>query len=94
MTFIWINGKAQAIKSCNDDLIMSLAIGMYVRATALRLQDINTATQKNMLANFSYSNTPFPENPIMTSSNNAHNPYKWKEGGKGESDLSWLLNKK
>tara|TARA_R110000824_G_scaffold1973_1_gene9629 strand:+ start:5654 stop:7243 length:1590 start_codon:yes stop_codon:yes gene_type:complete len=94
MTFIWINGKPQAIKSCNDDLIMSLAIGMYVRATALRLQDINTATQKNMLGNFSFSNTTYNENPIMTSSNNARDPYKWQEGGKGEDDLNWLLNKK
>ena len=34
-TFIWNNGKAQAMRGYNDDLIMSLAIGCWVRDTAL-----------------------------------------------------------
>ena len=34
-TFIWYNGKAQAMRGYNDDLTMSLAIGCWVRDTAL-----------------------------------------------------------
>lgn len=35
-TFIWKNGKPQAMKSYHDDLIMALAIGCWVRDTALQ----------------------------------------------------------
>jgi len=34
-TFIWHNGKPQAMRGYNDDLIMALAIGCWVRDTAL-----------------------------------------------------------
>jgi hypothetical protein len=34
-TFIWHNGKAQAMRSYNDDLVMSFAIGCWVRDTVL-----------------------------------------------------------
>jgi len=37
-TFVWLNGKAQAMKGYNDDLVMSLAIALWVRDTALRLK--------------------------------------------------------
>lgn len=37
-TFIWKNGKAQAMESYNDDLVMALGIGLWVRDTALRLR--------------------------------------------------------
>jgi hypothetical protein len=35
-TFIWKNGKPQAMKGYNDDLIMALAIACWVRDTALQ----------------------------------------------------------
>ena len=34
-TFIWHNGKPKAMRGYNDDLVMSLAIGCWVRGTAL-----------------------------------------------------------
>jgi len=37
-TFIWKDGKAQAQSGRNDDLIMALAIFLWVRDTALRLR--------------------------------------------------------
>jgi hypothetical protein len=42
-TFIWKNGKAQAMKGYNDDLIMALAIACWVRDTALQVnaRDLN-----------------------------------------------------
>ena len=37
-TFIWNNGRAEAMRGYNDDLVMALAIGLWVRDTALRLR--------------------------------------------------------
>ena len=34
-TFVWHNGRAEAMRSYNDDLIMSCAVGCWVRDTAL-----------------------------------------------------------
>jgi len=34
-TFIWSNGRAEAMRSYNDDLIMACAVGCWVRDTAL-----------------------------------------------------------
>ena len=36
-TFVWNNGRAEAMRSYNDDLIMSCAIGCWVRDTALTI---------------------------------------------------------
>ena len=36
-TFIWHNGKPQAMRGYNDDLIMALAIACWVRDTALNV---------------------------------------------------------
>ena len=49
-TFIWNNGKPQAMRTYNDDLIMSLAIGCWVRDTALEVSQKETEYQKAMLA--------------------------------------------
>jgi hypothetical protein len=53
-TFIWNNGKAQAMRGYNDDLIMSLAIGCWVRDTALsanvREQEYREAFFNSMIA--------------------------------------------
>jgi hypothetical protein len=37
-TFIFLNGRAEAMKGYNDDLVMSFSIGLWVRDTALRLR--------------------------------------------------------
>ena len=40
-TFIWNNGRAEAMRSYNDDLIMSVAMGCWVRDTALATNQKN-----------------------------------------------------
>jgi len=37
-TFIYLNNRAEAMRGYNDDLVMSFAIGLWVRDTALRLR--------------------------------------------------------
>ena len=48
-TFIWQNGKPQAMRSYHDDLIMALAIGCWVRDTALQVNKRDVEYKKAML---------------------------------------------
>jgi len=48
-TFVWNNGKPEAMRSYNDDLIMAAAIGCWVRDTALVENQRDTAYNKAFL---------------------------------------------
>ena len=48
-TFIWHNGKPQAMRSYNDDLVMALAIGCWIRDTALQVNKRDVEYQKAMI---------------------------------------------
>ena len=48
-TFVWQNGKPQAMKKNNDDLIMALAIACWVKDTALAVSQRDVAYQKAFL---------------------------------------------
>lgn len=58
-TFIWNNGKPQAMRGYNDDLIMSLAIACWVRDTALTVNARNVEYKKAFLNSMVYSSTKF-----------------------------------
>ena len=45
-TFIWNNGRAEAMRSYNDDLIIACAIGCWVRDTALAINQKDAAYAK------------------------------------------------
>ena len=49
-TFIWRNGKPQAMKGYNDDLIMALAIACWVRDTAIQVSARDLNYQKAFLS--------------------------------------------
>lgn len=48
-TFVWQNGKPQAMRSYNDDLVMSLAIACWVRDTALQVNKKELEYKKAMI---------------------------------------------
>ena len=48
-TFVWHNGKPQAMRSYNDDLVMALSIGCWVRDTALQVNKREVEYKKAML---------------------------------------------
>jgi len=52
-TFIWLNGKPQALKGYNDDLVMSLAIGCFVADTAFEINKRELEYSKAMLNSIS-----------------------------------------
>ena len=53
-TFVFLSGKPQAMRSYCDDLVMSFAIGAYVRCTSLRLYEANSFISKIMINNISH----------------------------------------
>lgn len=54
-TFIWNNGRAEAQRSYNDDLVISTAIGCWVRDTALVVNQRELEYRKAMLSSMSVS---------------------------------------
>ncbi len=90
--FIWKNGKAQAMQSYNDDLVMSFAIAMYLRETSLRYR--KTAENLTYAALNSFTRTQ--DNSISYNANSKYNENPWvmniptPEGGETQ-DLTWLI---
>lgn len=65
-TFIWKNGRAEAQSGYNDDLVMSMAIGLYLRDTAVRFRKANLDLTKNALDNFSVNRGYTDQNAQQT----------------------------
>jgi len=87
--FVWKNGKPQAQVGYNDDLVMPLAIALYVRDTAVRMRqqgmDLTRAQMNSLVSLNQRQDTPvFNVAPIR------NNPYLMKTQH-GDEDLSWLL---
>ena len=90
-----LNSKAEAMDGYNDDLVMSYAIALWVRDTALRMQkDKNDRQQAmmNVLLDKNGNETSNNVSPIMGGGNKPKNPYEWEAGPNGEKeDLTWLI---
>ena len=56
-TFIWNNGRAEATRSRNDDLIMAMAIACWVRDTALNVSRTDVEYTKALVGSIMVSNT-------------------------------------
>jgi hypothetical protein len=85
--FIWKNGRAEAQSGYNDDLIMSFAIGMYLRDTSLRFKSQNLEMSRATLNNMSVNRTGF----TGAYGSNVPNPYSLKTSIGGDEDISWLI---
>ena len=89
-TFVWQNGKPQAMRSYNDDLVMSLAIACWVRDTALSENEREMAYKKAMLGGLFKSTT------TMNTQIKGQNFYKetfnekYEEEIKSAKDFLWI----
>ncbi len=93
-TFVYINGRADHMKGHHDDLIMSLAMALYVAQTSFTLLKKNVAQAKAMLDAWITDERKFnptqgkpvfnpgraTSNPLPPSSNNPKD-YLWLLGG-------------
>lgn len=86
-TFIWKNGRAEALQGYNDDLVMALGIGLWVRDTALRLRQ-----QGIELTKFSIDHTSFNSMPFVNTNNRKQNDYVMQIGHNQIEDIRWLLS--
>jgi hypothetical protein len=87
--FIWQNGKAQAQNGYNDDLVMSLGIGLFTRDTAMKFYEQGMDLSRAMVSNINrvgYQNYIGPALP-----NGTQNPYAINDGRGGFEDISWVL---
>lgn len=96
-TFIWKNGKAQAMDTYNDDLTMSLGIGLWVRDTALRLRQEGIELTKAGLGKMSMNK--IEEVPVYKQKMNQVGAKSWSMntgrqgfGNQNVEDLRWLIS--
>jgi hypothetical protein len=90
-TFIWNNGKAEAMRNYNDDLVMSFAIGLWIRDTALKLRQQSIDLTRNMLGNI--NRTESQGSPVFTTKTAmAHQSWEMPTGANAQKEsLTWLL---
>jgi hypothetical protein len=86
-TFIWNSGRAEAMKGYNDDLTMALAIGLWVRNTALRLKQEGIDLTKAMLGSAHVAK----HEAVYTPNHLKKNPYELDMGRGEKENLHWLL---
>lgn len=86
--FIWNGGRAEAQTGYNDDLVISFAIGMWVRDTALKLRQDGMMKTKLALDYMRKSTQ------VYNTLNQVNKEAGWSldvGGTKPEEDLTWLL---
>lgn len=87
--FIWNNGKAEAQSGYNDDLVMSFAIGLYIRDTALRLRQQGIDLARAQLSSFNNLNQ---RNPAVVTTLDRHKENSYNiDTPYGKEDITWLL---
>jgi hypothetical protein len=80
--FIWKGHRAEAQRGYNDDLVMSLSIGLWVRDTALRLRNDGIQLSKDAINHIGRSDVMYTQN--------SHQDWRWNTPG-GNEDLTWLI---
>ena len=86
-TFIWNNGRAEAMRGYNDDLTMSLSIGLWVRDTALRLRQEGIDLTKRALGGI----TTQTYTGVYGGNGLENNPWEMDINGQTEDLTKWLL---
>ena len=103
-TFIWKGNKAQAQKGGNDDLVMSLAIGVWLYDTTPGMNKSAVDINQAMLNAFAVNRNSVKSSTLPKDSQFAVNPFRpiamgseapSKNGAKEDdpyADLKWLLD--
>tara|TARA_A100001515_G_scaffold120165_1_gene103034 strand:+ start:2179 stop:3771 length:1593 start_codon:yes stop_codon:yes gene_type:complete len=91
-TFVWNNGRPEAMRSYNDDLIMSLAIGCWVRDTALIKNQRDVEYHKAFLDSMKISRTDMDTNISgMKNYNNQSKMVQQKKEAKNQyENFMWV----
>lgn len=85
LVFIWNGSRAEAQRGYNDDLVMSFAIALWIRDTALRLKQQGMDLSRKTLSHFGKSSNQ----GVYTIGPTQHDSWTWKTNSGNES-LTWL----
>ncbi len=83
-TFIWNNGRPEAQRGYNDDLVLSYAMGLWIRETALRLRAEGIELQKKAMSSITSNQG------VYTPKNNQNDSWVM-EVDKEQESLEWLI---
>jgi hypothetical protein len=97
-TFVWEGKKAQARKGANDDLIMSLAIGVWLYDTSPQYNKQSVDINAAMLAGFGVNRTGINDtvikSPAITTEGSNYSmdvSKSWDSKNSPFKNLDWLL---
>ena len=85
-TFIWLGHRAEASRGYNDDLVISFATGLWMRDTALRLQQQGMDLNRKSLGHIGKSEAVYTNKQQLKGTG-----WEWHSGYKENDDLTWLL---
>ena len=84
-TFVWLGHRAEASRGYNDDLVISFSTGLWMRDTALRLQQQGMDLNRKALGHFGKSQG------VYSATQETPKEWQWQSGDKENPDLKWLL---
>jgi len=84
-TFIWLGHRAEASRGYNDDLVMAFSTGLWMRDTALRLQQQGMDLNRKALGHFGKSQG------LYSATEQVPKEWQWNSGDGENDDLKWLL---
>jgi hypothetical protein len=87
-TFIFNNGRAEAMRGYNDDLVMAFSIGLWVRDTALRLRQQGVDLTKQAIGVISTNVNGF--DGMYGGGNSDSNPWAMRAGDEFEDLSKWI----
>ena len=91
-TFIWNNGKPEAMRSYNDDLVLACAVGCWVRDTALTNNQRNIEYSKAFLSSFKKNGQNLDTRiPGMLMPKNMKLKADMKQHSKNQEQFPWLF---
>jgi hypothetical protein len=91
-TFVWNNGKAEAIKGHNDDLVMSLAIACWIREGALIISQRDVQYRHAFVGSLRTGGRTFESSiPGMIQNQTAEKRKRWAEAYSNAREFSWLI---
>jgi len=88
-TFIYKNGRPEAARGNNDDLVMPLGVFLFLRETTLQYHQQGIEMSRATLGSISSVRSESPK--VYRSNLYEENPYKMDTGIGGMEDISWLL---
>jgi hypothetical protein len=91
-TFVWRNGRPEAQRSYNDDLVMSLAITCWIRDTVLQENTRDLQYKRAFLNSMIVSNTKLNTTiPGMTGYKSIEKSDRIQEAKKAYDDYGWII---